>query len=287
MNGILDVKVLVHGVMIAFAGASLGNIHEFFRSAGHPDEVAWPLAVALGSALVILSIMLTRVDHETDRTTFRWLAATALLLGGISGALQSRVYAAHLPNGWAMLLGYGIPIGGEVLLSVAFASYQKARERERFRSVSLMVETAVADQLERALEEFDPEAIHQHVEDTLNRLARQAMGSVEAQALRFYEEGGDGMVKALPEPSGFGPQNLEKAKAVRAETMAAQAEETKATILALLADQDLLGSTAIAQELGIHRDTALKYAKELEQDGLLVSDKRKWRLARPGGSVTG
>lgn len=277
----LDVRLLVHATMLAFAGASLGNVHEFFSRAGHPDEVAWPLAVALGSALVTLSIMLTQVDRDSDRSAFGWLLATALLLGSISGALQMHVYEEHLTRGWAMLLGYGIPLGGEVCLAFATSAYLKARGRERFKGISGTMESAVADQLERALAEFDPEAIRQHVEATLNRLARQAIDSVAAQALSFYAE-----VSPVPEapdtPAGtgeFGPQNLGKAQVARAESLATQAEATKAAMLALLAEREPLGISAIADALSIHRDTARKYAQELGQVGLLTQENRLWRRA--------
>lgn len=274
----VDARLLVHATMLAFAGASLGNVHEFFRSAGHPGIVAWPLAVALGSALVTLSIMLTHVDPAADRTAFGWLLATALLLGMISGALQQQVYRQHLEWPWAVLLGYGIPLGGEVCLAFATSAYLKARGRERFRNVAGTVESAVADQLETALAAFDPALIQQHVEDTVNQLARQAIDSVAAQAMQFYQTD-TSTPGAQEQPGGFGPHNLEKAQAARAESLTAQSEETKHAILDLLAEQGVLGASAIADALGLHRDTARKYAQELAADGLLIQENRKFRTA--------
>lgn len=273
-----DVRLLIHTTMLAFAVASLGNVHSFFSSAGHPDEVAWSLAIALGSALVTLSIMLTEIDRDADTQAFFWLLATALLLGAISGSLQMAVYQQHLAWQWAVLLGFGIPLGGEVCLAFATSAYLKARERERFRNMSGSIETAVADYLERALAAFDPAVIEQHVERTINRLTRLAMDSVAAQALRFYATD-EALLEADDTPEtagGFGPQNLKKAQAARAATLEAQTEARKAAILKLLAGESL-SITTIADTLGIHRDTARKYCQELADAGLLAHHNRQWR----------
>lgn len=89
MKAVFNFKGLVHLVMIAFAVASLGNVHAFLSSAGHPSEVAWALGIALGSALVIVAMMITHVDREVDPDAFWWLVATGIGLGLISGALQA------------------------------------------------------------------------------------------------------------------------------------------------------------------------------------------------------
>jgi hypothetical protein len=269
-----DVRLLVHAILVAFAVASLGNVHAFFSTAGHPNEVAWALAIALGASLVTLSVMMTQLDRESDPQAFQWLLMTAVLLGFISGSLQMAVYRTHLPLVWAVLLGFGIPIGGEVLLSWATAAYMKARDRERFRNMSGSIESAVADHLENALASFDPELIRQHVERTINQLVRLAMDSVSAQAQGFYQINDSSM----DAEGGFGPQHLWKAQERRAESLAERAEERKEGILAMLAE-GALGTGDIADRLEIHRDTARKYCQELQDAGLVTQHRRQWQLA--------
>lgn len=182
----LNMKTMVHLVMVAFAGASLGNVKAFLVGAGHPAEVAWLLGGALGLALVTVSIMLTHVNRDSDKVAFNWLLGTGVLLGVISGSLQSAEYAKHLHWAWAGVLGFGVPLGGEVGLAIAAAGYTKARERERFRNVATVLEGAVADQLEAAVAEFDPAQVRKHMDRTIVNLSRLAIDSVAGHAATFY-----------------------------------------------------------------------------------------------------
>lgn len=273
---------LIHLTLLAFAGASLGNVREFFGMAGHPDAVAWPMAIALSSALVLLSLMLTQMDRESSGSAFGWLLLTALLLGGISGSLQMHVYQQHLPLHWAVLLGFGIPTVGEVFLSISASSYIKARRQERYRNVSLTLETAVADRLESAIAAMDVEAIQRHVEQTINLLAQKAVDSVAARALSYYQS----EERSLPAPdlngatvTGFGPANLPKAQERRAEVLTQQAQAREAAIFATLA-KGPLGTTAIADALDIHRDTARKHLQALTKGGQLSKNGQKWQLSK-------
>lgn len=280
-----EARYLIHGTMLAFAGASLGNVREFFSIAGHPPAAAWPMAIALSSALVTLSILITEIDREADGGAFAWLLMTALLLGTISGSLQMHVYQQHLPWPWPALLGYGIPLGGEVCLAQAASSYAKARRRERYRNISLTVETAVADRLESAVERMDPETIRRHVERTINSLARYAVDSVAARALSYYQPNAASTLESewgSGEAAQFGPHNLPKAQSIRVERLAAQTEERAAAILHYLAGRGPQTTKAVADAVSIHRDTARKYLSELAASGQLESTgDHRWRLAPP------
>lgn len=270
---------LIHLTLLAFAGASLGNVREFFGMAGHPDAVAWPMAIALSSALVLLSLMLTQIDRESNRSAFGWLLMTALLLGLISGSLQMHVYQQHLPQRWAVLLGFGIPTIGEVFLSVAASSYIKAKGRERYRNVSLTLETAVADRLENAIATMDVEAIQRHVAQTINLLAEKAVDSVAARALSYYqsEEQSDGD-RERQGVGGFGPQNLAAAQERLTEVTSQRNMERKEAILALLSEDGPQNTGRIAEHLDVHRDTARATCRELMKGGRLTKNGQKWQL---------
>ena len=45
------------------------------------------------------------------------------------------------------------------------------------------------------------------------------------------------------------------------------------------------GTSAIARHLGIHRDTARRACQELAAEGVLVVEKRKWRLQQPASEI--
>jgi len=191
------------------------------------------------------------------------------------------VYQQHLERIWAILLGFGTPLAGEVFLAIATSAYSKARGRERYRNVSQTIETAVADRLESAIEAMDVATIQQHVERTINRLARQAVDSVAAQALSYYRiepAQQEEEVNTDQPPAAFGPQNLLKAQAARAEQRNEQAEDRNEAILRYLAEHGAQGTSAIADAVGIHRDTARKGCKELAATGYLETINRRWQL---------
>lgn len=279
-----DVRLLIHATMLSFAVASLGNVHAFFSGAGHPDEVAWALAIALGSALVTLSIMLTHIDRETDGQAFFWLLATALLLGAISGSLQMHVYEAHLPRNWAVVLGFGIPLGGEVCLAFATSAYLKARDRERFKSMSGSIENAVVDHLEHALAGFNPEIIAGHVERTINKLTRLAMDSVATRALSYYQtdpaETPDHR-DTLPQITTNGTDGLGAANDARQQLV----DHRHRAIVELCSSYGAMSAPELSERLQtalniqVSAQTVRHDCNALEQSGKLVRLGRKWKIA--------
>ncbi|MCB9150207.1 MAG: winged helix-turn-helix domain-containing protein [Caldilineaceae bacterium] len=182
----LTFRASAHAVMLAFAVASLDNVHKFFAHAGHDGLAAWALAGALGAALVTLSIMLTHIDRDADRRAWATMAAAALAVGVLSGSLQTSTYRETLQPLTAALLGFGVPLVGEVLLALAVSAYEKSQARAAYRNVGQLVEGAVAGQLAAAVDTFDGAAIQRHVETTINRLAKQAVNHVAGQAMAFY-----------------------------------------------------------------------------------------------------
>ncbi|MCB0094058.1 MAG: hypothetical protein KDE46_00005, partial [Caldilineaceae bacterium] len=131
----LSFKSAAHVVMLAFAVASLDNVHRFFAHAGHDGLAAWALAGALGAALVTLSIMLTHIDRDTDRRAWGMMAGAAVAVGVLSGSLQASTYAETLQPLTAVLLGFGVPLVGEVLLALAVSAYEKSQARAAYRNV--------------------------------------------------------------------------------------------------------------------------------------------------------
>lgn len=182
----LNLKVMVHALMLVFAGASFFNVRAYFVGAGHDDYAAIALGAALGGALVIVASMLTHTDREADPDGYRVVLRVGVGLGLVSGYLQAAEYAGHLPLLPSVLLGFAIPLLGEVGLAFAYSAYSKARERERFRSVSLTIESAAAAVLDDAIQGFDPAPIRKHVDRTLTGLLRLAVDNASVKAGAYY-----------------------------------------------------------------------------------------------------
>lgn len=177
----------VHVLTVLFGLTSLANVNAFLRGAGHDPAAALVLSVALGAALIVVSIALTKIDWGTERTTFRALVTVGLALGVISGALQSSEYGAHLRGLWPYLLGYGIPLIGEVGLSLAAALFARAQARSELRAVNAKMERAIIKNLDDAIDGFDPSKIRARIDRSLNGIAARAVDGVTAELLAVYD----------------------------------------------------------------------------------------------------
>jgi hypothetical protein len=164
----------------------LANVNAFLRGAGHDHLAAAALSLALGAALIVVSIALTKIDWQSERQAFRWLVAVGSLLALISGALQSAEYATHLPGLWPYLLGYGVPVVGEIGLSLATALFSKAQQRSELRAVNAKIERAIITNLDGAISSFDPSTIQRRIDRSLNTIAARAVDGVTANLLAVY-----------------------------------------------------------------------------------------------------
>lgn len=86
---LMSIEHATHTLTILFGVTSLANVNAFLRDAGHDPLAAGALSLALGAALIVISIALTKIDWQTERPTFYMLAIVGSLLALISGALQS------------------------------------------------------------------------------------------------------------------------------------------------------------------------------------------------------
>jgi hypothetical protein len=262
-------KHAAHLVMIAFAGASLGNVYEFLHSAGHLEPVAWALGMALGASLVIVSILLTHVDRETDPEAFAWLLRTGVVLGLVSGAVQSATYAQHLHLFWALLLGFSVPLGGEVLLAFAVSAYSRARDRERFRNVSVTIESAVADQLENAIAGFDPTTIQKHVERTINSLAKLAVNSVAQKAASYYATDTQEDDSEYAESEKLSAETAQDRVTQMNDARKRKTEERRIELLNILRNDQDASTGMLANALNCSTNTVRSDKNALEERGLL------------------
>lgn len=271
--------------MVIFGAVSVQNIAVYFVGAGHSLNVAYTLGGALGMALLTVSVMLTHIDQKQDRGAFWWLLTAGLVLALVSGGIQSAEYAKHLDPLPALGLGYGLPIGGEILLAFATASYTAARRRQKIRMATEGTTERIAECVAEALSDVDVSKVRRYVESRVDAIVRAQVDAVASQIVPSVTlspvsvDSSDGSAQPQTE-SGFGPTNLPKAQERRVELVQAQAAEREAAILTILADQGPLGTTAIADALSLHRDTARKHLQLLAKGGQLSKTGRKWQLSR-------
>lgn len=261
----LGVEHATHTLTILFGLTSLANVNAFLRGAGHDPYAAAVLSLALGAALIVVSIALTQIDWQTERPAFASLTTVALALGLISGALQSAQYSLHLPGAWPYLLGYGIPLIGEVGLSLAAALFTKAQRRSELRGVNAKLEQAIITNLDAAIASFDPTPIQRRIDRSLNTVAARAVDGVTGELMRFYSAPLAEPVEASPaETAAISPNvpELTLANAVRLSKKNANVDKALALIQA---GQHSLGD--LADAVGVSSKTIGRYIDHLRTSG--------------------
>lgn len=179
---IFTVEHFVHAIIVAFACASVANIASLFKEAGH-SEVGYALGAALGFALVAVSIMATKIDRDAEPLAFRAALVTATALAILSGAIQSRAYSLHLPLQWAVLVGFGIPICGEVLLAFVAAEFDAASRRKRIRVAAEGSREKIADAIAEAMSDVDVSEVKADVEKQVKIIVRHQVKSIAAEMM--------------------------------------------------------------------------------------------------------
>lgn len=186
----LTIEQATHALIMLFTATSCANVQAFLLGAGHDWTPALLLSIALGASLAIIALALTKIDHTTEPHTFGALLAVGLGLGLLSGALQASEYSKHLAAGWAVGLGFGVPLLGEIGLSLASALFSRSQHRAELRSVNAKIEQAITANLDQAIADFDPTTIQKRIDKTLNRVALAAVGGVESNLMALYEAPG-------------------------------------------------------------------------------------------------
>lgn len=186
MKRIIGIESATHVLILLFTLTSWANIRAFLIGAGHDALAAALLSGALGAALAVISLAISRLDIAIERQAF---AALAIVGGGmalLSGALQAAEYSRHLGVVWAVALGFGIPVLGEIGLSLASALFSRAERKSDLRRINTKIEAAIVGNLDAAIAAFDPSTIRRHVERALNVVALRAVSGVKSDLLSAY-----------------------------------------------------------------------------------------------------
>lgn len=267
ISRLFRVEKAVHGLTILFGLTSLANVEAFLRGAGHPPGASWSLAAALGAALIIVSIALTRIS-SSERAAFRALLTVGLALALISGALQSATYNAHLGLLWSIMLGFGVPVVGEIGLSLAAALFASAQRREELRTVNDRIERAIVANLDGAIDAFDPSKIRGRIDRALNTVAARAVDGVTANLLAVYGQAAD----SAPEPVSVeraGADDITHNVRTPDELAAARRAKKQQRMDAVwaLIEQGELSPANLADRVGVSAKTLGRYIEEFRQAG--------------------
>lgn len=266
----LGVEHATHTLTILFGLTSLANVNAFLRGAGHDPIAAVALSLALGAALIVISIALTQIDWQTERNTFWTLATVGGLLALISGALQSAEYATHLDGLWPYLLGYGVPCVGEIGLSLATTLYLKALRRSELRAVHAKMESAVVAVLDDAIATFDPSAIKRRVERNLNTVAARAVDGVTGELMTFYGTPPVQLVESQPDPGAETiARNVPSAAELTAIRQGQKAAKMERALRLIENGQHSLAD--IADQIEVTTKTVTRYIGELRESGYNIS----------------
>jgi len=274
LKNLFTIEHLVHLVMILFAAASLANVATFFADAGHAT-VGWALGSALGSALVAVSIMATKIDRRAEPETFKIVAFAVLMLAMLSGAIQSRAYSLHLPIMWSVMLGFGLPVCGEALLAFAAAEYSAAYRRKRIRNATDGSKEKIAEAIAQALSDIDVSEVKNDVQRQVKSIVKYQVGQIANEMMgRNVSQVDTAQPQRDTEPRQstemsqriVQPDELTKARQDKAATR-------RAEILTYIDSQDVATFTkSMAQLFDVSTRTIQRDIQQLESDGLVVAN---------------
>lgn len=286
---VATIEHLVDGVMVVFALASIGNVSEYMKGHGHNPVTAYGVGIALGIALVAVSVMLARTPTD-DRRTFASLLTATLAVGLLSGTVQTLAYYDHTKNVWtASLQGFGFPLVGECLLAVAMAMHTASERKRRARLADDGMEERINDAISEALAGIDISGMQAHIEKQAAVILKHKMAEIVARRVgqsaplpRSEDDAHQITTNGTEDTTGFGPQNLPKANDARQQMVT----ERRLAIIQLCESYGAMGAPDLAKRLRDDRgivasaQTVRDDCNALVDARQLVAAGRKWDVAR-------
>lgn len=175
---IFSARFATHLLMIAFAGASLGNIKSFFMLLHADIQVAWGIGIAVGGSLVVMAALLSEMTWNTKDQRFQVVSAVTLALCLLSGFIQTWAYNQHMWGLYAGLLGFALPLVGELGLSFALSAYNKAMTNRRVEEAQSKLANGVRDMISEAVESIDRSKVQAQVDRATNVIVRAVVDNV-------------------------------------------------------------------------------------------------------------
>jgi hypothetical protein len=298
IKNLLTIEHLADGAMIVFALASVGNIAEYMRVAGHNHITAYGQAVALGLGLVVFSVLLARVS-PSDKGTFWFMLLATTALGLLSGAVQSKAYLRYTPTDpvAAYLFGFGFPVVGECLLALAMSVYTEGQKRKRLNASDDAMNEKINTFIDGSLDNVDLTKMAAHIERQVFAIVRNRIDTIAKQRLSVGQsDKNTGQLSDIIPPEdvrngeiGQGDErkaaNLDKANEQRQE----KSDKRRRTILGILSEYMSVGVGELHDLLGgkefCSRSTLNDDLSTLAGQGAVYNQDRKWHYVPPLGNI--
>lgn len=289
IDTVLHSDLIVHLIMIGAATASLFNVFAFFGD-NHWIGVAAVLAVILGLVLVVMSSKLSRLPIDWHDNDYKITAFTTIGIGLISGAVQTAVYHEHMDSVWAAAaLGFGLPMGFEVCLAFAVASYKRTMRTVAASDSRDRLADSMQSKFNDAIDHIDGNGMTEMFQGMADTVARELAQSLQAQMVadirnatpdfKVVDAARDAakMLEEIPHISDI--SDVEDGISALNEARKEQMQERVSECLKVIQGGGSMGISAIADALNVSADTARRYCKELEASGMVYNQDRKWHPA--------
>lgn len=174
----LKIETLIHIIMIVFAVASVFNIG-FYLQESHNEVTSWAIAVSLGFGLVAISLILSKINSESNPELFKKLLIATLAVWLLSGTIQMLSYHSHDLN-WFLsaLFGFGFPLVAEVILALAIASYDLYNNELKIKSAKQSLYEKSAIVLADTVAQYDSRLIQDHINSQITNLVKNEVDTV-------------------------------------------------------------------------------------------------------------
>jgi len=174
----LKIETLIHVIMIVFAVASVFNIG-FYLQESHNEITSWSIALSLGFGLVAISLILSKINSESNPELFKKLLIATLAVWLLSGTIQMLSYHSHDLN-WFLsaLFGFGFPLVAEVILALAIASYDLYNNELKIKSAKQSLYEKSAIVLADTVAQYDSRLIQDHINTQITSLVKNEVDVV-------------------------------------------------------------------------------------------------------------
>lgn len=172
------IETLIHIIMVVFAVASVFNIG-FYLSNSHNEITSWAIANSLGFGLVAISLILSKINYESNKALFNKLLSATLAVWLLSGTIQMLAYNEHGLNWFlAALFGFGFPLVAEVILALAISAYDQYNKELKIRSAKQSLYEKSAVVLADTVANYDSNLIQQHINMQITNLVKNEVDNV-------------------------------------------------------------------------------------------------------------
>ncbi|MCA9749939.1 MAG: hypothetical protein KC414_12595 [Romboutsia sp.] len=168
-------KNLILIIMSLFAVGSFSNVQSFFYIA-HPSLLmSVALGLGLGSALIVMAHLLHSMDVKRKEFYIALIITVALAI--LSGGIQAIGYTGHLQYPFNWIVGFSLPVLGELSLSIFYSVFifdKKRKEEElltKAKDIDAIISRKNQELLTQAALEYDGETIKTLIKKSIYEVA--------------------------------------------------------------------------------------------------------------------